>query len=665
MTTQMSGIIPLEILERVRDRGTLFQLLKEQLGWPVYDEEDTFTYDYPDLAGSIAAHAWISQIVPFSGNDPFVLILAEFQTPFRRADLREILRNIRRKMKHEAAYQGKGLEDIIFVCATDDYQGIRLAHFKELEGRQPKLSVFGWERERIVETRTLREVNLPALRLQGNLYREPVWDADTRKRWHDAWDVDSVTDKFFGEFHETFNHKEKPSVLGLIQQASPGVSAEDLHAFTLTLMNRLLFCWFIQQKKWLNHDTAYLTRQWTSLRITHGNHTSDQQARADDSFYRDYLRPLFLHMLNTPPDAREVAITERLGDIPYLNGGLFAENDLDRLANPTNPARKIIVPNEAIALLFSERPAADRRPEGLFLRWHFTIEESMPDDVDVAVDPEMLGKVFEELMNEVTSSTGDTRRHETGAYYTPRPVVSFMCREGLKGYLGSDDAITKFVDEYDASLLGNPEQVLVKLQTVRACDPACGSGAYLLGMLQELIRLRRALFATRQVDPRNDYERKLEIIQNNLYGVDLEQSAVDIASLRLWLSLAVDNPEKDPLKVQPLPNLDFKIERDDSLAAPNPQGGETSHLFRHAAISRFAQVKREFGRCSDVDRKKHLMGDANTLRAELRRNTHGNSPVSGFDWAVEFVEVFQGEREDGSDGGGFDIILANPPYVRQ
>src|SRR5205085_2945955 len=171
----------------------------------------------------------------------------------------------------------------------------------------------------------------------------------------------------------------------------------------------------------------------------------------------------------------------------------------------------------------------------LLERYNFTVTESTPLDIEVAVDPEMLGKVFEVLV---------TGRHETGSYYTPRPIVAFMGREALKHYLAAvvrdEAAVARFVDEGDPSKLSDPEAVLNALRSVKVCDPACGSGAYLLGMMQELLRLRQALFATRGLDAQKVYDRKLEIIQNNLYGVDIDLFAVNIAKLRLWLSLAVE-----------------------------------------------------------------------------------------------------------------------------
>lgn len=243
----------------------------------------------------------------------------------------------------------------------------------------------------------------------------------------------------------------------------------------------------------------------------------------DRNFYSERLKLLFFSGLNTPNEVNIVGINrggvlkELIGSVPYLNGGLFEEDDDDR-------DEKIVVPDECIDAILNQ----------LFNRFNFTVTESTPLDVEVAVDPEMLGKIFEELV---------TGRHETGSYYTPKPVVSFMCREALKGYLKThlaaahghaplpETAIDRFVDEHDPSGFSDAEAVLEALRRVRACDPACGSGAYLLGMLHELLDLRACLFANKNVDAISAYERKLEIIQRNLYGVDIDPFAVNIARL--------------------------------------------------------------------------------------------------------------------------------------
>ena len=266
--------------------------------------------------------------------------------------------------------------------------------------------------------------------------------------------------------------------------------------------------------------------------------------------------------------------------------------------------------------------------------------------MEVAVDPEMLGKVFEELV---------TNRHGSGSYYTPKPIVSFMCREALKGYLNQvsgelPDAIAQFVDEHESVNLGNPEAILEALRRVCTCDLAAGSGAYLLGMLHELLDLRQCLFNAKKLDTKTTYQRKLEIIENNVYGVDIDPFAVNIARLRLWLSLAVEYEGDNP---PPLPNLKYKIEVGDSLIAPSPT---KTGAIRDELISQYRQAKARYLRAHQGGEKKKLEEEISGLKTQISLMTHGSSKVSGFDWAVEFAEVFA--------DGGFDVVVANPPYVR-
>ena len=347
------------------------------------------------------------------------------------------------------------------------------------------------------------------------------------------------------------------------------------------------------------------------------------------------------------------ALTAAIGDVPYLDGGLFEEDEDDR-----NPA--IAAPDDCIAAILDE----------LFDRFNFTVTESTPLDVEVAVDPEMLGRVFEELV---------TGRHETGSYYTPKPVVSFMCRQALRGYLSAElpaespAAIEQFVEEHDPAGLADPEAALEALRRVKVVDPACGSGAYLLGALHELLDLRACLFATRRIDPLSVYQRKLEIIQRNLYGVDSDPFAVNIARLRLWLSLAVDFEGDRP---PPLPNLDFKIETGDSLIAPDPSGGVATG-FRYGRIGEFMQAKADYLMAHGQE-KLALRRKIADLRDDIATWAGRPPALAGFDWAVEFAEVFSPDLTPGpspatrdassplrrGESGGFDIVLANPPYVR-
>jgi hypothetical protein len=319
--------------------------------------------------------------------------------------------------------------------------------------------------------------------------------------------------------------------------------------------------------------------------------------------------------------------------VPYLNGGLFEKApDDDRVASP--------LPDEAFAKIITE----------LFTPFNFTVYESSALDEEVAVDPEMLGKVFEQLV---------TGRHESGSYYTPRPVVTYMCREALKTWLG--DGHEALIEEHNADTISVPaaKQLLNRLEMVKVVDPACGSGAYLLGMLHELHAVI-TLLDTRaeQVTARDNYQRKLTIIENCLYGVDKEEFAVNIARLRLWLALIV---EYDGATPEPLPNLDFKVEIGDSLSAPMPEARRLQIDVIGLKVEEFARAKADFA-------DPHFQGDRQALRQEIqtRRAELADwmqaSIWSGFNWRVEFAEVFYPPH--GRDGG-FDIVLANPPYVRQ
>ncbi|MCC5623597.1 TaqI-like C-terminal specificity domain-containing protein [Nostoc sp. CHAB 5715] len=446
---------------------------------------------------------------------------------------------------------------------------------------------------------------------------------DIQTRHDEAFDVEAVTQEFFREYRKTFEKVE-----GLIEW---NTDKESKRLFTQKLFNRLMFIGFIQKKGWLKFQGSidYLSALWEAY--------LKDDSTSNKNFYKDRLSHLFFLGLNNPQqyDIANIndgaLLKDLIGHVPYLNGGLFEQDEDDK-------DHKIIVSDECI----------DSIIHNLFQRFAFTVTESTPLDVEVAVDPEMLGKVFEELV---------TGRHESGSYYTPKPIVSFMCREALKGYLKTQvlgeatDSISEFVDEHHPDNIKNPEAILEALRRVKCCDLAAGSGAYILGMLHELLDLRQCLFANKGLDSNTVYQRKLDIIENNLYGVDIDIFAVNIARLRLWLSLAVEYEGDNP---PPLPNLKYKIETGDSLIAPSPA---TTGVIRHEFISQYRQKKAEYMRTHEGGKKQKLEQEINELKTQIALITHGSTQVAGFDWAVEFAEVFA--------DGGFDIQVANPPYVRQ
>jgi len=460
-----------------------------------------------------------------------------------------------------------------------------------------------------------------------------------------AFKVEPLFKEFYHDYDAVFR-KVEASIAPTLPDK------EKLRLFTQRLFNRLMFLAFIARKGWLRFDarTDFLPALWDQYTARL------RSLRGTPNFYRDHLVPLFFEGLNQP--GRPAGAPDpRFGVVPYLNGGLF-----ERADDGTDDLTSLWVPDDVAAAILD--------PEnGLFSRYNFTVAESTPLEIDVAVDPEMLGKVFEELV---------TGRHEQGSYYTPKPIVSFMGRAALVEFLVDRcpqelrPALEKFVHEHDPALLRNAEAVLAALRSVTICDLACGSGAYLLGMLHELLDLRTCLFAAVQkLDARTAHERKLEIIERNLYGVDLDPFAVNIARLRLWLSLAVEFDGQVP---PALPNLDFKIERGDALAAPAPQD-----IFQRDAVKEFRDKKAAFLRAHGGDKAK-LREEVERIRHDLAYWQQVDNAGHGFNWAVEFAEVFLPNEQDRAllgellvkedekpapiITGGFDIVVANPPYVR-
>ena len=509
-------------------------------------------------------------------------------------------------------------DDLLLVITNTSVSQIHLV-YPSFEGARPTL-------RRIVIERDLPRRT--AIQQVSNIYWNHQDTGSIRAALDKAFDVEAVTKTFFEEYKRVFDIA-MDRILGF---GGSDEEQEDKKLFVQTLFNRLMFIYFLSRKGWLTFrgDNDYLNTLWRNYGA------NPDQA----NFFSDRLYHLFFFGLNNP-QSRDLNFKDKFmesifGDVPFLNGGLFEQSSLDNRSGVT-------VPDSVIEPILSD----------LFDRFNFTVMESTPFDIEVAVDPEMLGKVFEELV---------TGRHDTGSYYTPRLVVSFMCREALKGYLEGCDTglakedIAKFVDERETSGVSLPSapKVAEALEDVTVVDPACGSGAYLLGMMQELVELRTALFNI-GVDARSLYDLKLHIIQRNLYGVDIDEFAVNIAMLRMWLSLVIEYEGNTP---EPLPNLDFKVVKGDSLLGPDPSPDNYGDLFRYRAHSVAAQLAdlkaRHMEATTDKDALKEEIA---RLQDELREALADTpAPAEAVDWRVEFAEVF--------DRGGFDVALANPPYIQ-
>ncbi len=324
------------------------------------------------------------------------------------------------------------------------------------------------------------------------------------------------------------------------------------------LLGRIVFLHFLQKKGWLG---VPVDKQWGEgdtqfMRNLFKASTPEQK----DNYLDCVLEPLFAGALNTqrPNDIFDLGVEGfRTTRIPYLNGGLFERDVLDE--------PKSTFPASYFEDLFE-----------FFYQYNFTIDENDPNDAEVGIDPEMLGHIFENLLED---------NKDKGAFYTPKEIVQYMCRESLIAYLttcvmkkqGENHKPEDEIKESVRKLLNKPEEIVPRMRmehlddfgsyirNVKICDPAIGSGAFPMGLLNELVRCRVFINAWAKDEKGNllegDYAAlKTEIISNNIYGVDIEKGAIDIARLRFWLSIIVD--ERTP---HVLPNFDYKFMQGNSL----------------------------------------------------------------------------------------------------
>jgi hypothetical protein len=407
----------------------------------------------------------------------------------------------------------------LFICASDGYRHVAIA-CSPLEGELRCLRI---DRDHVhaADVETLEEMRTPGG--EGALA--------VAMRWERALDRTRVSRRFFAEFRSV-RERLAGAWRGVPERAEP-----ERRQLALLLLSRLLFLYFLQCRGQLAGDRAYLRKRASSW----------QRSPGDGSFYRAVIVPLFFGALNRRPADRDAA-ARALGDLPYLNGGLFERVAVERRF------RHLDLPDDALFSAFDE----------LFERFRFTIHDEGDDVVagihDLGVNPEMLGRVFEGLMAE-------SRRSETGTFYTPAPIVDRLVCGALAAHLagrtglGSAQAAA-LVREARPEYAGHAvKEAAAAVAGMRILDPACGSGAFLLGAMARLTRLRGALSQTAEPVARRS------IVASSLYGVDVQEDAALLCALRLWLALAV-GAERTGAPVPPLPNLDRRVRQGDALLDP-------------------------------------------------------------------------------------------------
>jgi type I restriction-modification system DNA methylase subunit len=361
----------------------------------------------------------------------------------------------------------------------------------------------------------------------------------------EAFNVDKLNKDFFKGYKERYenlwqyinNQTEYRNVLIDSEQTEISKTEKPIRDFAKKLLGRIVFLYFLQKKGWLG--VSALQTDWKDGDAEFIKHLF-QNATDKSRFYSDYLVELFFNTLNKDRKNENDIFKPTNSKVPYLNGGLF-DND----APKTNHFN---FPESYFTDLFD-----------FFEQYNFTIDENSPDDAEVGIDPEMLGHIFENLLEE---------NKDKGAFYTPKEVVQFMCQEALVQYLkphfAEEASIEGFIRKKDISDFLKKKEEAQKLDKllskVRICDPAIGSGAFPIGILQEIFEAKRFIFPYLHINNFDAAEVKLRIIEHSIYGIDLDKGAVDIARLRFWLALVVD--EDTP---RPLPNLDYKIMQGNSL----------------------------------------------------------------------------------------------------
>jgi len=517
----------------------------------------------------------------------------------------------------------------------------------------------------------------------------------------EAFNIEKVTKEFFEKYRDLFL-QIKDSLDEVVKKdeeirkefQEKGINTVD---FSKKLLGQIVFLYFLQKKGWFGVPRG---KDWGGGDKKFLRSLFNIAKKENRNYFNKFLEPLFYEALRLErPKDYYAQFSCR---IPFLNGGLF-----DPLNDYDWQDTDIEIPNE----IFSNNHKTKEGDTGdgildIFDRYNFTVKEDEPLEKEVAVDPEMLGKVFENLL-EVKD------RKSKGTYYTPREIVHYMCQQSLINYLYSEmnskqKSRTK-EEKIQMKLLGKPNPIqqsliiekdsniiskediekLIKygdttiendnhvatkgeetktysfklpenirknaeiidevLKNIRVCDPAIGSGAFPVGMMNEIIRARNVLTSYLSLQEaevmkqsRTIYNFKRHAIQNSIYGVDIDPGAVEIAKLRLWLSLIVD--EEDIKHIKPLPNLDYKIVCGNSLL------GVERNLENWKLFAQLEELKPLFFNETNVNKKQEYKIQIDGIISKI---TNGHKD---FDFEVYFSEIFH-------EKNGFDVVIANPPYI--
>ena len=529
----------------------------------------------------------------------------------------------------------------------------------------------------------------------------------------DAFSVEALSKDFYKDLFEWYQWAVDPStnITFPNNTSTEDDDRDDIETKIIRMITRIMFVWFIKQKQ-LVPDCIFelkhlkkILKDFDPLSTTVGNYynailqnlffgTLNRAILEEDGSTRKFstsskrdVKTLYRYAEMFTISEQEVIDT--FAEIPFLNGGLFECLDKTRYIDGVeqcynfdgfsrNDARfadgrfkhRAVVPN----ILFFE---PERGLLSILSRYNFTIEENSPEEQQVALDPELLGKVFENLLGAYNPETQETARNQSGSFYTPREIVNFMVDESLIAYLGKTELVRSLFGhdfQFDPSKTEQYKEIADKLKAIKILDPACGSGAFPMGILNRMVEI----FERIQPDA-NVYELKLSIIENCLYGSDIQSIAAQITKLRFFISL-ICNCEKDASAINfgipTLPNLETKFVSANTLIAKKKKDTQLE-LFENPDIettkSELAEIRHKHFAAKSASTKHRLRKQDQELREKLANllsedncfapedakqlsewNPYDQNAVSSF---------FDPEWMFGVSDG-FDLVIGNPPYIQ-
>ncbi len=523
--------------------------------------------------------------------------------------------------------------------------------------------------------------------------------APTLQEIEKAFDIETVTKEFFLKYRELFLRIKEE--LDRVVKNDTKVEADfnskgvDTVNFAKKLLGQIIFLYFLQKKGWFGVERD---ADWGEGSKHFMRELFESKHGPYKNFFNDILEPLFYDALSRDRSDIDHWNDQFKCKIPFLNGGLF-----DPIGNYSWYSTDILLPDK----LFSNTNKTKEGDTGdgildIFDLYNFTVKEDEPLEKEVAIDPELLGKAYEKFnairpdnYDEFKKALKSGKKGEEnkfnkkfGVYYTPREIVHYMCQQSLINYLAteldgkaskedietlihigehiSENEVAALIKEQSIkegkqktseyklklteSIRKNAALIDDKLADITVCDPAVGSGAFPVGMMQEIVRARNVLSVFLNDNSRRSYEFKRRCIEHSLYGVDIDPGAVEIAKLRLWLSLVVD--EDDIKNIKPLPNLEYKIVRGNSLIGfPENWDSQISKEIEELKHKFFSETNTS----KKIELKKHI-DDKLNYRYENSLKTFGYK--IDFDFKMVFSEVFHQK-------GGFDVVIANPPYLKE